>query len=182
MNDRVITGNPSFSSKWDPSPTKLGDGPPSPCRNLPKPTSQNPVKCGSSRKIQQRRENQAKDFLRKWQNHTRAKTHSRYAPKSEFHYARFQPRGKVEAKVFTPNQRSQHSPPRKAFYLRNAIPNATTLLSFHEIHPLRAVRHKRSHDQPLPLRRRAVLPRVVKSASGRSSRLLINHPIQGFGQ
>ena len=28
MNDRVITGNPSFSSKRDPSPTKLGDGPP----------------------------------------------------------------------------------------------------------------------------------------------------------
>ena len=182
MNDRVITGNPSFSSKWDPSPTKFGDGPPSPCRNLTKPTIKNPVKCGSRHKMQPRSENQVKDFLRKWRKHTRTKTHSRYAPKSEFHYARFQPRGEVEANVFTPNQRSQHSPPRKAFYLRNAIPNATTLLSFHEIHPLRAVRFKRPRSQASPLRRRAVTSRIVKRAFGRSSRLLINHPIQGFGQ
>ena len=28
MNERVITGNPSFSSTREPSPTKFGDGPP----------------------------------------------------------------------------------------------------------------------------------------------------------
>ena len=179
MNERVITGNPSFSSTREPSPTKFGDGPPSPCRGFPKSCIHNPVR-------------------------TKPRTNKKHSVQIEtawllpihlIHQVSAQetkqlrsipPQGvSVSPSRLSPSfqRASCHGPP-SAFERANSKQRLRdlTFSYYHEINPLRLAHPKSANDQPSTRKIGSIGPRTTRRSLSRSSRLLMQHPIQGFGK
>ena len=180
MNERVITGNPSFMSTRGPSPTKFGDGPPSLCRGFPKSCMHIPVrpKPRINKKHSVQTETawllpihlihevsaQETKQLRVIPPHGVSTSPSRLSPSFK--------------------RASCHGPP-SAFERATSKQSSKNLTFsyYHEINPLRLAHPKSSNAQPSSRKNGSSGPRTTRrSLLSRSSRLLMQHPIQGFGK
>ena len=179
MNERVITGNPSFSSTREPSPTKFGDGPPSPCRGLRKSCTHNPVR--TKPRINKKHSVQIETA---WL----LPIHSiQQVSAQETKQLRCVPPQGVLKSPFRLSQSFQrascHGPP-SAFDRANSKQRFKdlTFSYYHEITPLRLAHPKSPNDQPSSRKNGSSGPRTTRRSLSRSSRLLMQHPIQGFGK
>ena len=179
MNERILTGNPSFSSTREPSPIRFGDGPPSPCRGFSKSCIHYPV--GTKPRINKKHLVQTETA---W-----------LLPINLFQEFSVQETNQVGD---TPPQGILRSPSRLSPSLQRAschgpptaVGRATskqrsmdlTFSYYHEINPLRPAHPKSSNDQSSSMRRESTGPRTTRRPLSRSSRLLMQHPIQGFGE
>lgn len=179
MNERVITGNPSFSSTREPSPTKFGDGPPSPCRGFPKSCIHNPVR--------------PKPRINK--KHSVQIETAWLLPMNLIHQVSAQetkqlrsvsPQGvsRSPSRLSPSFRRASYHGPPSAFERATSKQRSRdlTFSYYHEINPLRLAHPKFSNDQPSTRKNGSSGPRITRISLSRSSRLLMQHPIQGFGK
>ena len=178
MNERLITGNPSFSSTREPSPTKFGDGPP-PSRVFPKSCIHNPVR--------------PKPRINK--KHSVQIETAWLLPIHLIHQVSAQetkqlrsvpPQGVPisSSRLSQSFQRASCHGPPSAFEGANSKQGlrGLTFSYYHEINPLRLAHPNSSNDQPSTRKNGSSCPRTTRRSLSRSSRLLMQHPIQGFGK
>lgn len=179
MNERVTTGNLSFSSTREPSPTDFGDGSSSPYRDFPKTSTRNPVRTyhRANKKYSVKPEPawfSPSSFIKEVsaQNTMRALSAPRRGTSispSEF---------------YPPCRRSlSHAPPtlhRRQAPKKRSIDS--TFSYYHEINPLQHAHWKSSNDRHSFHKNRLKGPRTSRRSLSRSSRLLMQHPIQGLGK
>lgn len=179
MNERVTTGNLSFSSTREPSPTQFGDGPPSPCRTFSKSSVRSPVR--PYRRISKKHSVQAKAawlFPKSLINKVSAQN-TKQAPIVPPQAISINPLG------FPPFCRRSLCHDQPSSFRRYAPKKRSidsTFSYYHEINPLQLAHSKSPNDQLSFQKNGSMGPRTSRRLLSRSSRLLIQHPIQGFGK